>query len=1126
MEAFVLRRTLMGAILFLVGTTIVLATGVENSSKVSEAIVQQSGRTVSVTVHDSSGPVIGANILVKGTTTGSITDMNGKATIEGVPNNAVLVISYIGYITQEVSLANNQRSIAVTLKEDTEVLDEVVVVGYGTQAKKDITGSIAVVSRDAIQEQPVATFAEALQGKAAGVYVNTSGGPSGETTIRVRGVGSVNGSDPLIIVDGIQGVDINSVNPNDIDSFQVLKDAAATAIYGAKAANGVIIITTKQGNKEGKVRVSYNGYISASKMANDGYNTMNAWDYMKAIEQSQHNQVDYRGADINAVGHQQFGSIKNGELTMPYTIHPAGLSKEQAMEMFGSYDNMVAQYQNDGTHSYALSAYYYIKDILGGTEEEARRGTDWYDMVTQTGISQNHELSVQGGGTKGQYAISLGYTNREGTIKNSGFERYNLRVNTTFNPTKHFTIGQNTNASTFKIIGERGRQGDDSVFGRTYTMNAWVPAYNVGGDFAGSVGNGGRASSALEGVMNTKNDWNRMFRLQSALFAEVKDPWIKGLTLRSQFSIRISGNWGVAMYEKSVAWNKEGRSRNYLEENAGWGFDWQWTNTASYKTHIAENHDITLLIGTEALKNGIGRNMTANRYDYIFEKDPNTWSLNNGGTSTVGNSGSIRNKTTMFGIFGRADYSYKGKYLATFTIRRDASSKFAAKNRWGTFPSLSVGWRISDEKFLSKAHATWLDDLKLRAGYGSTGNSNIGAYNYAFQYTNDTRYLYGISGSNSGANTGYGITNLGDNNAKWETVKMFNIGYDFAAFHNKLTSSLDFYIKKTSDMLVPANWTALAGAGTKPNINIGDLKNTGIDFSIGWRDKIGQVGYNINFNTSWYKNKVTKLGSSNLYTSTRISQMTITTVGQPISMFYGYVDDGIYKSEEEVLNYKNDNGQTVLPYGVAEAKELNPSAWVGHYKWKDTNNDGKVDANDRAIIGNPHPDLTGGINLSLTWKDWDMGTYLYYSLGNDLYKHFEYYTLWGNLGNVYSYDRVEKAWNPSTNPNGTLPLWIYGDTNAENTASHSNYIQDGSYLRMQTLTLGYSLPKSFVRNLGLSRIRLYAQMSNVFTITGYDGLDPEVRSDSDGGSNDMMKGVDYGSYGMPRQYLFGINVDF
>ena len=1096
----------------------------ESASAIGVNWVQQKGRTVKVTVKDAAGEIIGANVIVKGTTIGSITDMSGVAVIQDVPNGAILQVSYVGYTTVDVPLKNNEESIVVTLKEDAEALDEVVVVGYGTQAKKDITGSVAVVSRDDIQVQPVASFAEALQGRAPGVYVNTSGGPSGETTIRIRGVGSMKGSDPLIIVDGVQDVDISSVNPNDIDSFQVLKDAAATAIYGARAANGVIIITTKQGNKAGKVRITYNGYVSASQMANDGYPMMGAWESMKAEEQSQWNLVNYRGYDKSQVAHQQFGSIANGELQMPYAIVPTGYSKDQIISEFGSIDNWVNSYNSETGPYYSRSAYYQMLED-GYSEEEAREGTNWFDEVTQTGISQNHELSVTSGNDKGQYAFSMGYTNREGTIKNSGFERYNMRLNTTFTPTKHFTIGQNTNVATMKITGERGRQGDANTFGRTYTMASWVPLYNVSGQYAGSVGGGGRDVSAYSTVYNTADDWIRFLRLQSAVFAEVKDPWIKGLTVRTQFAASIRGGWDATMNERSIEYNKEGTSQNYFTESGSWYFDWQWTNTATYKTTFADDHDLTVMIGSEALKRNIGRNISGTRYDYVFESDPNTWTLDNGGTSNITNSGSMGEKYTMFGYFGRVDYSYQGKYLATFTVRRDASSKFSEKHRWGTFPSASLGWRISDEPFLQTARQSWLDDLKLRLGYGTTGNSNIGSYNYAFQYANENASLYSISGDNSGASTGYAMTNLGDTEAKWETVKMFNVGYDFTAFNNRLTSSFDFYVKNTSDMLVDANWTYLAGGAENPSVNIGSMRNVGVDFSVGWRGKIGQVSYNVNANASWYRNEVTKLGSSNLYTSTRISELNITTVGQPIAMFYGYQLDGIYKSVDDVLNYKNDNGGTVTPYGTTE-ESLNAQSWVGHYKFKDLNNDGRIDQDDRTIIGNPHPDLTGGINIGINWKDWDLSTYLYYSIGNDLYAHYQYYTYWGNLSNVYSRDRVQNAWNPETNPNGTLPLWVSGDTAPETTLSHSGYIQDGSFLRMQTLTLGYSLPKSVVSKLNLSRIRVYAQLANVFTLTGYEGLDPEVRSNNGDSSNDMMKGIDYGSYGMPKQYLIGLNVEF
>jgi TonB-linked SusC/RagA family outer membrane protein len=1083
--------------------------------------VQQNGRTVTVTVSDKAGAIIGANVIVKGTTNGNITDTNGKATIQNVPTNATLVVSYIGYISQEIPAGRG--NIKVTLVENTQNLNEVVVVGYGTQAKKDITGSVAVVSSEALTETPVATFAEALQGKASGVYISSTGAPGSETTIRIRGVGSVNGSDPLIVVDGVSNVSIDAVNPNDIESLQVLKDASATAIYGAQGANGVIIITTKQGTKSGTVRVSYDGYVGAAKMANSGYDLLNAWEAMEFQAQGLVNLRDVRGVTSS---HQQFGSLDaNDQLTMPYATNPAGYSEQQIIDRFGSVAAWEAAYKPDGTHSYARSAYYQmLKD--GYSEAEARKGTDWYSLVKRTGLVQEHQLSVLGGNDKGTYSMAVGYMSREGTLKSSFFDRYSLRVNANYNVNKWLSIGENTNLAAMQMNGERGRQGDGNTFGKVYTTQPWIPIYNIGGDYAGSQSNGGgRNTSPVQYTDQMKNDWTKMFRGQTAVYAEVKP--ITDLKVRSQFSASLMGFWNSDFSPITIYADKEGTSQNTFSETADWRLNWQWTNTATYTKKFNEDHNLTVVLGMEAMKQNLGRDISGTRYNYIFENNPNTWILNNGGSANQSNSGYAQSKTTMYGLFGRADYSYQGKYLVTATVRRDGASKFGSNNRWGTFPSISLGWRISDEAFMA-SQKKWMDDLKLRAGYGTTGNSNIGAYNYAFQYATGNSYLYGRTGSNAASTAGYAISNLGDVNAKWETTKMFNVGFDLTAFSNRLTATFDYYVKKTSDMLVAANWSALAGNATKPNINIGDMQNKGVDLSLGWRDKIGKVSFNINGNVSTYKNKVIKLGSSDIFNSTRLDRINITTEGQPIGMFYGFKVEGIYKSESDVTGFTNDNGQTVLPYAVTDAAKLNPKDWVGRYKIKDVNNDGKINTADRTIIGNPHPDFTGGLNLSASWNGFDLGTYLYFSVGNDLFRHYMYYTYYGALQSNYSKDRRDNSWSPS-NPNGKYPLWATTSGEGTEAANESNsmYVQDGSYLRMQTLTFGYTIPKKLLSKIKFESIRLYGQVSNVFTITGYDGLDPEVRSDDGyGNSTDYNKGIDYGSYGMPRQFIFGLHVQF
>ena len=436
---------------------------------------------------------------------------------------------------------------------------------------------------------------------------------------------------------------------------------------------------------------------------------------------------------------------------------------------------------------------------------------------------------------------------------------------------------------------------------------------------------------------------------------------------------------------------------------------------------------------------------------------------------------------------------------------------------------------MSDEKFMEPTKK-YLDDFKLRAGYGTTGNSNIGAYNWAFQYGTGNTYLYSIAGNDSDVKTGFGVTSLGDLDAKWETSKMLNVGFDATALDQRLTVNFDWYLKKTSGMLIDANWSALAGNASKPKVNIGDMENKGVDLNMQWRDKVGEFNYTVGVNLSHYKNKLTEIGSeAGIFEGTRISNMNVMMKGYAVGMFHGYVLDGIYKSEDEVRNYKNEAGQTVLPYGTADAASLNAAQYVGQFKVKDVNNDGKIDATDRDFIGNPHPDLTGGVNLSLGWKNFDLSTYLYFSVGNDIFALYKYYTHYGSLQSAYSKDRRDNSWHPETNPNGIYPMWATatGESTIAANESNSGYIEDGSFLRMQTLTLGYTLPKKWMKTIHMDKIRIYGQISNVFTLTGYSGLDPQVRTDDgSGNSKDRNMGTDYGSYGMPRQFIVGANITF
>ena len=1086
----------------------------------------QSGTVTGIVTDVDGEPLIGVNVTVKGTTTGITTGIDGGYSLQPVTNQSILVFSYVGYIAQEIPLGNN-RTINVQLLEDLRTLDEVVVVGYGTQVRRDISASITTVSAEDLKEIPVATFAEALMGMAAGVFISTTGAPGSQTTMRIRGVGSVNAgaAGPLVIVDGISNVDVNTINPNDIESFSILKDASATAIYGARGANGVILITTKQGLKDsGRVRVTYDGYIGLSTMANNGYDIMDAWEQMEFIQQGMINARDIRG--VNPGSHAQFGTLDaNDKLSMPYAIRPAGYSQQQIIDRWGSVEAWVASYQPNGTNSWMRSAYAQML-ADGYSEAEARKGTDWYNLVTQTGLIQNHSLSLQGGnGEKGMYSVALGVNTTEGTIKESYFNRYSLRVNSIYHPTKYLTFGFNVNLAVTENGGDRGGNSDGGGFGRTLTTQNWIPVYAVDGiNFAGTqASDGGRNRTPMVEIDSYGRETNRNFNGQASVYAELKP--LTNLVIRTQYAPRMSGQWETSFSPITIMHDKEGRSDNSYSETARHSFSWQWTNTVNYNTTFNVDHSVSVVAGVEAVdENRLGRNLTGTRRDYIFENDPNTWTVSNGNTAQQTNSGSISTHTTLFGYFGRAEYSYKGTYIVTGSVRRDASSRFAEANRWGTFPSISGAWRLSDEAFMQPTRS-YIDDLKIRVGYGTTGNSNTGndnAYNWAFPYGTSIDHAYDVAGANNSIYTGFGATALGDANAKWETVRSVTLGTDITALNQRLTVNFEWYTRQTTDMLVAANWSSLAGSATKPRINIGDMSNKGVELTVGWRERKRNFNYNISFNLSTYRNFITRLGSADIFQGSRIANQTITTSGQPIGMYYGYKVLGIYKNVDDVLNYQT-NGQTVLPYGAPGRDNYNPQNWVGRFIIEDVNGDGAITADDRTIIGNPHPDFSGGFNASIGYGNWDLSTQIFYQYGNDMIAQFKFYTHYGALQAPFARERRDLSWHPVTNPEGTLPLWALIGNEGDEAANQANssYIEDGSYLRMRNLTLGYSLPRNTVRSIGLERVRLYLQVSNLFVLTKYSGLEPEVRT-----SNEMNRGLDFGAYGQPRQYIFGVNISF
>jgi TonB-linked SusC/RagA family outer membrane protein len=1056
------------------------------------------GVTGRVTSSEEVGGVPGVNILVKGTTTGTVTDIEGSYSIE-VPNeNDILVFSSIGYVTQEIPV-NGRTVIDVVLAEDTQSLDEVVVTGYSTQRQKDITGSVSVVDMEKLREVPASNFGQQLQGRAAGVTVGTQGAPGSSTMIRIRGVGTVNNNGPLYVIDGVstRSQDLNSINPNDIESMQVLKDASSASIYGAQASNGVIIITTKKG-KMGKPVVSYDAYYSLSK-APAFVEVLNSRDRVNLEWESKRNASSIRGTSI-LPSHPQFGTGESP--VFPKYIIPTGSNGPFTPEDWRE-NNRIAEFSE---------------------------GTDWYDALTQTAPTQSHQVTLSGANETAQYLLSLGYFNQEGTYKHSYYKRYTMRSNTQFNVTKWLRAGENFTLS-FSNANRSVGQGEGDPMVTSLKIAPWVPLYDITGRFAGTKAAGsGNEVNPLARLYRNKDNYNTDLRVFGNLFAEADIS--PDLRLRTSFGLdhRRSHYYSMSkMYPEAA----EGATRNSFSEGANYNFRYVWTNTLNYEKFFNEVHNFQASIGSEFIGDGIGRSMSAIRYDYIFEDNTDTWTLGNGGTKDMSNNSSYNNEVAMFGLFARADYAYDDRYLLTGIIRRDGSSRFSPSNRYGVFPSISAGWRISEENFL-KNNLPWANDLKFRAGYGVTGNSEIPrASNWATEYgTNPGATNYDFTGAQNNAFTGFMLTRFSNPNTKWETTKMLNVGFDATLFNGLLEANIEYYVKKTSDMLVRDTYSALAGKGEVPFVNLGNIENKGWDIALNHNNTVGEVNYNIGVNLSTYKNKIIKLnnieGSRFWGGGTRFGDVSLTEEGQPIAQFFGYNIIGFYDNEEEVMDYLGTQGDRagmpVLPLGIGSDAGLTARNWVGKYMFEDINGDGRINAEDKTVIGNPHPDFTGGLNLGISFRNFDLSSFFYASVGNEIFNYVKWFTHFESFAGSRSPAMRDDSWRPGKT-DATLPI-LDAQDNVSGTVAHSYYIEDGSYLRLQTLSVGYQFPQEVIGKIGLGKLRLYVQGTNLLTWTGYTGVDPEITNQDLGDGGDLTRGVDFGRWPQPKQFLVGINASF
>ncbi|MFN3488375.1 MAG: SusC/RagA family TonB-linked outer membrane protein [Emticicia sp.] len=1053
------------------------------------SVVAFAQKPVSGKVSDAKGDgVPGASITVKGTTTGTISDANGGFKIN-VPNSGgTLVFSSIGYKTQEVKLAG-QSTINVSMEDDAASLDEVVVTGYSVDKRRESTGAISTVKSKDLTAVPSGNVEQQLQGRVAGLTVVTNGQPGTASQIRVRGFGAFGGNEPLYVVDGMPVGSTNFLSPDDIESTTVLKDASAASIYGARAANGVIVYTTKKGTKGAKkLNVTYDGMYGVTDPGN-GQAMMNPTDFATWTWNAKRNSNE-------AFDHPQFG--KGSTPVIPDYISVGG-----APGVIGTV-NLEAEKLKYNVDPAAGSIYQVIK--------ANKAGTDWYGAITRQAPIQRHSLGFSGGGENSRFYVGFSAQDQKGILISNALKRYAFRINSEFNVLKNLRIGENIQLTYLQVLGQTGGAGgngisaDENDILQAFRMPSIIPVYDEFGGYAGTAAKGfnnpRNPVANQQGLLNNRN-FNGL--ANGNIYAELDV--IPGLTLRSS----VAGNYGNFYNWNYGRWqyeNSENNSAFSYGEGGGYSFGWTFTNTASYKKAFGK-HNIEVLAGQEALNTGAGRNMFANGLN-PFSQDVNYVTL-----TTLGNrnppGSNLFKGVNFYSLFSRAIYTLNDKYIVTGVIRRDGSSRFGENARYGVFPAVSAAWRVSSESFMK--NLPWVQDLKIRGGYGTMGNSNNVDPNnqYSLYAARVDNSGYDINGSNSSIADGYYRTRIGNPNAKWETSITKNIGIDGSFLKGKLDVIVDLWQKDTKDLLYQLPITATAGfQASAPSVNIGKMVNKGIDIQVINRGKITtDLGYEVNVTGSFLKNEITSIAEGQTYLTNvdpgfRGINPIRNQLGYGLSSFYGFKVLGLFQSKSEV-----------------DAAPAQDGKGVGRFRYEDINSDGKIDANDRTYLGSPIPKFTGGVNFTLTYKGFDLSAYVYTSIGNKIFNVSKWFTdFYPSFSGAAISERVKESWTPQ-NTGATIPIFETASNFSTNTQSSSFYVENGSYLRLQNVSLGYNLPKSMLDKLKLSRVHLFASTNNLFTITKYQGLDPQV-----GGNADTNFGIDVGNYPLTKSFTVGLNLGF
>ncbi len=1032
--------------------------------------------TVTGTVTDETGLTLpGVNILVQGTTNGTITDIDGNYELR-VAKGATLLFSFTGYAAQSVTVGENAR-IDVSMQPDSKVLSEVVVTGYSSQRKRDITGAVSVVDAEQLNQVSASSFTQKLEGRASGVNISTSGEPGEGTTVRIRGISSFQNNDPLYVIDGVPVQDSYSTgfNPNDIESIQVLKDASAASIYGARANNGVIIVTTKKG-KAGKTRVTYDAYAGVqTPIGNMDYLISDPLDWSNYVW-TRH---EAAGAVVDAANPYSLGRG-----VLPTYSFPAGNTADE-------------------------SAYSYPGNII---MKANKAGTKWFDEVFDPALVTEHNLGISGGNENGRYYFSTSYLDQNGTMIHNYFKRLSLRANTEFNAGR-FTFGENISLTRSNSVGNDavsgGNQDEQGVMTWVTLLNPLTPVYDVKGNYGGDKANGmSNGSNPIAQLTRNKDNDGTFYRVLGNAFAEVNI--INGLKARTSFGADYYNNYTGGFSFPNFE-NREFNSSNGWSENWSNGLTWTWTNTLSYNTTLSGVHALQALVGYEAIK-GESRNIGGGLANY-FTTNINAWYLNTGLADPSSRTVYSNSPPTysLASAFAKFDYGFDDRYLVSFTIRRDGSSNFGDE-KYGVFPAFSLGWRVSKESFL--AGSDWLSDLKLRFGWGITGNQNIpggNAYNRFGGGPPST--FYDINGEQTGVVTGYALTNRGNPATKWEENTSTNIGLDLSILEGKFNLVVDVYNRTVDGLLYPAALPGTAGTASPAFVNIAEMTNRGVDLGLDYKNRISSdLSLDLGLTFSQYKNEIIDIdGNSTSFIpsgfDSRVGTVNINQIGSSISSFFGLTADGIFRSQAEVDAHAAQDGKA-----------------VGRIRFKDLNGDGVIDDDDKGVIGDPHPDFTAGLNIAVNFKNFDFTAFFFSSVGNEIFNYNKLFDTFGFFNSNVRKSVLTNSFSDS-NPNGNLPKLDINDTYSYQPSSF--YVEDASYLRLKTLQLGYTLPKTALGNV-FSNLRIYVQAQNLFTLTGYSGIDPAPSNFGvqDGANPDQWNGYDFGNYPANKIFMLGVSAGF